>query len=518
MKRLYLIFAVLLLSYNMFSQDTDTNEYNITYYPNGKVLSEGMLKNGKPEGYWKTYYTTGIIKSEGNRKNHLLDSTWVFYNSVGDTISKINYLMGKKNGYYYEYLTDRKQPENVGNILSKELYINDIKEGKSYYYYNNGNLKEEVNYRKNKKEGQSIEYAEDGIIITINRYSKGDIVERQKINRYNDEGKKAGEWREFYDNFKVKNEANYKNGLLDGYYKEYNPSGKLILTLLYSEGRLVQQVEEENTEMIIKEIKNNEGIVVESGPYINETRVGIHNRYDNDGNITETRIYSDNGELLSVGLIDIEGNKKGIWKNYYLDGSIKETGEYVNNLKEGRWTYYFNNGQIEQIGEFVKGKENGTWKWYSEKGELLKEEEFYNGKEEGLYTEYDESGNVIVVGEYFDGEKEGEWTLIINDFSAKGSYVTGLRDGKWRYYYDDGSVMFEGNYIQGNPDGKHKYYHPNGELKEEQFFSGGIPNKHWKKFDEEGNIIVTITYEDGKEYRINGVKIDFPESNKILIQ
>ena len=37
-------------------------------YPNGQVSSEGVLVNGRPEGYWRTYYETGALRSEGNRK------------------------------------------------------------------------------------------------------------------------------------------------------------------------------------------------------------------------------------------------------------------------------------------------------------------------------------------------------------------------------------------------------------------------------------------------------------------
>ena len=131
--------------------------------------------------------------------------------------------------------------------------------------------------------------------------------------------------------------------------------------------------------------------------------------------------------------------------------------------------------------------------------------------------EYDDTGKVITEGDFLDGEKEGEWTVAINDFSAKGKYTAGLRDGKWKYYYDDGTLMFDGNYIQGSPDGKHMYYYPSGQLKEEQYYISGIPVKNWKKYDEMGNLIVTITYENGKEYRINGVKIEFPDDKTIIL-
>ena len=68
-----------------------------------KVSSEGFMQNDKPDGYWKTYYPSAVLKSEGNRVNHLLDSTWVFYKETGDTLQKVSYVLGKRNGYTTGY-------------------------------------------------------------------------------------------------------------------------------------------------------------------------------------------------------------------------------------------------------------------------------------------------------------------------------------------------------------------------------------------------------------------------------
>jgi antitoxin component YwqK of YwqJK toxin-antitoxin module len=51
-------------------------------------------------------------------------------------------------------------------------------------------------------------------------------------------------WQEFYAGFRLKKESYYENGLLDGYYKEYDPQGKLVLTLLYRDGKLIETVTE----------------------------------------------------------------------------------------------------------------------------------------------------------------------------------------------------------------------------------------------------------------------------------
>jgi len=62
--------------------------------------------------------------------------------------------MGMRNGYTSVYNTTYdKDPLNRGNIISRELYVNDKKEGWSFYYYSNGSLKEEVFYENNKRSG-----------------------------------------------------------------------------------------------------------------------------------------------------------------------------------------------------------------------------------------------------------------------------------------------------------------------------------------------------------------------------
>jgi len=46
----------------------------------------------------------------------------------------------------------------------------------------------------------------------------------------------------------------------------------------------------------------------------------------------------------------------------------------------------------------------------------------------------------------------------------------------------------------------------------------GIREKIWKKYDPEGNLVMTITYKNDEEQRINGIKINLPESDIKLIQ
>ena len=68
-----------------------------------KYPAKGLLRDGKPDGYWKNYYENGKLKSEGNRKDFKLDSLWKFYTEKGLLYLIYTYKEGKKNGFKYTY-------------------------------------------------------------------------------------------------------------------------------------------------------------------------------------------------------------------------------------------------------------------------------------------------------------------------------------------------------------------------------------------------------------------------------
>jgi len=513
MKKAFFIYNLIqiILILPLIAQDELRDGHNQFFYPNGQISSEGIIRNGKPDGYWKTYYVTGIIKSEGLRTNFQLDSTWVFYNQFGEIKEKINYKYGKRNGYTFIYNTDASQPV----VISKELYVNDKKEGKAYYYYPNGNLKEEISYVNGKKQGRGREYDEKGNVITIFEYHNNYLIARQRINRSDEQGRKQGTWMVFYPSGKVNKELNYLDDLLDGLYKEFNENGNLILSLKYKQGKIVEDQNKSALEENIdfrREI-NEKGILISSGSYLKEVPIGIHRYYNDQGKVINSKIYSDSGNVMSEGIVDETGSKEGEWKDYYSTGELRSAGIYRNNQQTGRWTFYYKNGRKEQEGSYLRGLYDGLWTWYYENGNIWREETYFNGKEDGESVEYDEEGNIITKGEYINGEKEGFWYYKVNDHIQEGNYQTGLRSGIWKYYYEDGILQFEGKFEQDQPHGRHNYYYPSGILSEERYYVRGIREKNWKKYDEEGQLEITITYKRDLEYRINGVKITLPKGS-----
>ena len=517
MKRISAAIFVSLTAILAYSQD-ETNlkdGYHVFKYPNGAISSEGLIKSGKPEGFWKSFYVTGIKKSEGKRTNFQLDSIWVFYDQTGDTIEKINYLLGKKNGYYYKY---RKDPAEGLYIWSKELFAGDNREGTGYLYFPDGKVQQTFSYSGGKKEGLSKEYDKNGNVITLFEYNKDFLVSRERINRTDSKGLKQGVWKEFYPDGSVKAEKNYKDDQLHGYYKEYDNRGKLVLTMLYDNGSVVKSNVEDQPDIEVRNKYDNNGKVIYSGPYRDTVPVGVHRQFNADGKVINSFIYNDNGLLLAEGIVNEAGKYNGKWKDYYPSGKVLDEGQYTDSRRTGIWKFYDESGKLEQTGSFNNGRPDGTWKWYYDSGALLREEEYFQGQRDGAFTEYSETGDIITQGTYTEGEKNGDWKYKSGDYSDEGKYIVGLRDGLWKSFYGDGKLRFKGNYIQGNPDGEMTFYYESGRTKEQQFYRMGIRQKTWKKFDEDGNPVITITYKDDSEVSINGVKINLPQSDVKLIK
>jgi uncharacterized protein len=518
MNRIFSILIVIFtLTITMSAQndETLTDGYKIFKYPNGAISSEGIIRNGKPDGFWKSYYVTGIKKSEGKRSNFLLDSIWIFYDQTGDTIEKINYLYGKKNGYYYTY---KKDPVEGIYIWSRELYAGDIKEGTGYIYFPDGKINQVMAYRNGKKEGLSKEFDKNGNLITLLEYNNDFLISRDRINRSDSKGLKQGDWKDFYPNGTIKTERTFKDDQLHGYYKEYDNKGNLVLTMLYENGSIVKSRVDDAPDIQVVDRHDQSGRLIYRGPFRNNIPVGIHQEFGADGKVTNSKIYNDNGLLLSEGIVDLSGNKNGKWKDYFANGKIQAEGQYTENRRTGQWKFYNEQEKVEQTGSFNNGRPDGMWKWYYENGSLLREEEYFQGQRDGTYTEYSRTGEIIAQGQYSDGEMNGDWKYKSGNFIEEGKYITGLRDGQWKAYFADGKIRFKGSFVQGNPDGIHIFYNENGTMKEERHYQMGIRDKTWKKYDDDGNLVLTIAYKDDMEYSINGVRIKLPESDVKLIK
>lgn len=514
-------FLLLIIAFTISAQHKNvenSNGYNIFYYPNGQISSEGPMVKNRPDGFWKSYYVDGIIKSEGKRINGFLDSVWVFYNKEGLIREKINYLNGKKNGYFYSF-EFRKNNDNItySFLKSEELYLNNKRNGISTFYYSNGVVKFLISYVNGSKSGVTKEFDKNGELITLTEFKDGRVIDRVTINRFQD-SLKNGIWKEFYSNGKLRVEENYALGKLHGLYKEYSLTGELITTHRYANGILVDSIVDIVDEIdILEEFYNlldstGKPIIKNSGGYIDGIPVGVHRTYDSLGRVNSSRLFNKNGVLIGEGIVNIEGDKVGDWIFYYPNGVKRSEGKYIRNRREDLWVYYYDFGGIEQRGDFKKGRPHGKWVWYFDTGAIEREEYYKYGKEEGDFNEFDINGNIVVQGSYINGLKEYNWFYDFDFHTEKGKYENGERSGEWNYFYKNGNTYFIGGFTEGNENGKHLYYYRNGQLKEKRYYVFGRKNKNWEFYDYYGSLLKILTFENNILLKIDGISVQIEEN------
>lgn len=336
------------------------------FHANGRVSSEGMLVDGRPEGTWRSFYEDGTLRSEGDRRQGRLEGTWRFYGGNGRIESTIDYSSDKRQGLVVRY-------DTAGLLMSEEPYENDLREGVARYYHANGQVHKEVPFKAGKEEGRGTEYAADGRVVALLTYGAGMLRRRDEINRMDRMGLKQGPWKDFHPNGKVKWEGSYVDDQLQGVVKEYDALGNLKNLQKYDAGQLNPQAQEK----LMVEIKRSyhpNGKVASLGSYSKSGRKeGLFKEFAPDGSLVGAKIYAGD-RLLSQGRVNDVGALEGPWVEYYATGEKRAEGSYKEGRRDGAWSFFHRSGKVEQKGNYVAGLPQGEWKWYYESGALHREE------------------------------------------------------------------------------------------------------------------------------------------------
>jgi antitoxin component YwqK of YwqJK toxin-antitoxin module len=94
---------------------------------------------------------------------------------------------------------------------------------------------------------------------------------------------------------------------------------------------------------------------------------------------------------------------------------------------------------------------------YGEKAFKVDDEKPYTGR---VFDLYKSTGEKKLEGYYKNGLKNGKWKWWSEDgkMNSSGTYKIGNQDGGWTYWYESGQKKEEGTYKDGNQDGGWTYY------------------------------------------------------------
>lgn len=498
-----LLFCVGMLT--AYTQDSlSSANYQIFRYPNGTKSSEGYLRNGKPDGYWKSYNEQGVLVSEGNRKNFLLDSLWRFYNDKGSPTLEVTYKAGKLDGKRIQYFDN----EYIVDFWRADSLLSPVEA-----FFPNGKIKRHTPIEEGKPHGIEKQYDTAGTIIAVAHFYRGVLTKREQINRTDNFGFKQGAWKSFWENGNLRSEGYYINDKKHGFFKYYDVTGQFLSVEKWENDKLIEDAPE--TKVLEKRTAYHpNGQPSITATFYKGVPEGIRREYDTAGNVIKGYVYQ-NGFLRYEGITDLNGLRQGVWKEYYETGELRSKGSYKNSITVGKWEFYFPNKTIEISGRYNnKGRKEGEWIWYYPNGEILLSENWLNGELDGPYIEYDEEGEILAQGEYLEGAEEGEWFYRNNQTIEKGKYFDGMRIGTWKIWFPNGNLAFEIEYDQDLYNGKYIAYWENGMRRITGKYEAGVPVGVWEKYDETGTVHLTTIYKNGKEVQWNNYNLENRKDRK----
>lgn len=182
----------------------------------GKLIYQATFKDDKPVGEMKRFHPNGIVKAILNFSEGSNESDAQLFDEKGKLIAQGKY-DGQKKAGEWKYLAD-------GKIISTETYRNGQKHGIAKRFYKTGEILEESNWVNNLIDGTYRSYFQDGKIFLECKYT---------------EGKRDGSFKTWFSGGALELEASYSNDEKDKEWKYYDESGKLLFTLKYDLGQLL---------------------------------------------------------------------------------------------------------------------------------------------------------------------------------------------------------------------------------------------------------------------------------------
>jgi len=122
------------------------------------------------------------------------------------------------------------------------------------------------------------------------------------------------------------------------------------------------------------------------------------------------KIYHENGQVCTVSVYNLDGEKDGEELTYYEDGQLKRRCLYKDGTYFGLCEDYYENGQLEQkVTHDENGNRDDMGVQYHKNGQLAQKCFYKDGRLDGPMEIYDEKGHLIEREVYqHDLKLEGE--------------------------------------------------------------------------------------------------------------
>ncbi|MCA8910405.1 MAG: hypothetical protein KDB82_01775 [Planctomycetes bacterium] len=449
---LIIALLTLFLATPLFSQDDPVIENVERKNANGVVVEKYKTVDGKKEGAYQSFYDDGAKRSVGSHLHDRRNGAWVDYHSNGNKSFEANYNKGDLTGAASEYYAN-------GQVSRTTTFTNGYAKGSYTTYHENGQVASKGEVSSSEKngldhvtrEGAWKWYYQDGVLQWETDYKDGNW---------------HGTSTQYHANGKKYRQGTFENGFATGTFKQWHDNGQLEVEGEVSSGQ-----------------KNSFDHPVRQGTWKWYFRDGVTSweiNYKNnnwDGTVVQ---YHSNGNEYQKGTFSA-GHANGELTLHHANGQLYGSGEVSDSqtnsfnraVYQGDWTWYHENGNKSWEGAYQDANWNGQITRYHDNGQKYVEADYENGIARGTFTQFHANGQIYSIGEA-DG----------SDLNSENHLV---RTGLWANYYEDGTRSFEGTYVEGKLDGTASWYHANGQKSALTEWVEGKMRGSWTGWHDNGN-------------------------------
>lgn len=287
--------------------------------PDGTPVYEGQFVDDKPVGIFKRYYEDGLLKAEMNHRPDGAVYAKLYYHTRQPVLmAEGKYLSQKKDSVWVSY-------DTAGLRQGLDTYQNDVQNGRSVVYHENGSISEEVTFKDGQRNGEWKRFYPDGQLQAEGTFENGIRV---------------GEYLKNYPNGKTWVKGSYENGSKESTWIYGNEDGSIGQMVVYRKGKEEKQVKMNGT---FTEYYNMEK-PREVANYRNGKLHGEYIKYYDNGEWVDKEVdkRSKGGEIEIYRVL--EGQQIAV-KEHYKDGELH--GEAIT---------YDEKGKITSKVEYVNGK------------------------------------------------------------------------------------------------------------------------------------------------------------------
>lgn len=188
--------------------------------PEGTVVERGAFDaQGRKQGVWETFYGEGRKASRKTFAAGLEQDSGYAWDEAGRL---------RERAWFEAGAGERLRYDSLGNLIQRTRYAKGVPDGEDWMYWPMPGPGPAATGPKR----QCVIYA-DGKPVSLRKWHPDGrpMTEGAFTN-----GKRAGEWKEWWENGALKESARYQDGALHGERLFYDRNGRLMRTIRYEHG------------------------------------------------------------------------------------------------------------------------------------------------------------------------------------------------------------------------------------------------------------------------------------------